>query len=227
MQIKKIALLLLMMLSVTVNVFAAGPLEQETGSISVTMQHDGKAVAGGTLTAYHVARPMWQDDDYVFVYTQEFIHCDLPIANLNDDETVYQFADFVADNRIEGHEKSVDANGRVCFDELPLGLYLVVQQQPAEGYYGASPFLITVPVEAQDGWNYDVDASPKVEVYKEPEPTTPTTPSTPGTPSRPPSTPNIPQTGQLKWPIPVLSIAGLLLFVLGWVLCFRKKEEKR
>ena len=242
MQIRKFALLLLMVISMMVNVFAAGPLNQETGSISVTMQHDGEAVPGGSLTAYHVAILALRDENYEFVFTQEFLNCELPLENLNDELTVYQCAEFAAENDIKGVTKNIDADGKVCFADLPIGLYLVVQTEAAEGYYAASPFLISIPVTQNDEWQFDVDASPKVEVNKEPtNPTTPNqpdnpdepgTPDSPGTPNKPgtpgkPGTPNIPQTGQLKWPIPVLSVAGLLLFILGWALCFRKREEKK
>ena len=33
------------------------------------------------------------------------------------------------------------------------------------------------------------------------------------------------QTGQLKWPIPILAGAGLLLFVGGWILYFKGKRK--
>lgn len=56
-------------------------------------------------------------------------------------------------------------------------------------------------------------------------PNTPDTPDNPNTPDNPdtPQTPGprLPQTGQLNWPIPVLSISGLLLLGAGWLL--RKK----
>lgn len=50
-------------------------------------------------------------------------------------------------------------------------------------------------------------------------PNSPDTPQNPGTPQTP--GPRLPQTGQLNWPIPVLSISGLLLLGAGWLL--RKK----
>lgn len=38
-----------------------------------------------------------------------------------------------------------------------------------------------------------------------------------------PSGPNLPQTGQLWWPVPVLTIIGLFLILIGWV---RRKESR-
>jgi len=34
----------------------------------------------------------------------------------------------------------------------------------------------------------------------------------------------LPQTGQLTWPIPVLTVAGMVLFALGWWLCFDNRK---
>ena len=45
------------------------------------------------------------------------------------------------------------------------------------------------------------------------------------TPPDSPSVPHIPQTGQLNWPVPVLTVGGLTLFTLGWVLYSRKDKD--
>lgn len=37
--------------------------------------------------------------------------------------------------------------------------------------------------------------------------------------------PKLPQTGQMNWPIPVMTVAGLALFIFGWYLCFGRKRE--
>jgi len=37
----------------------------------------------------------------------------------------------------------------------------------------------------------------------------------------------LPQTGQLTWPIPVLTVAGMVLFALGWWLCFDNRKGSR
>lgn len=41
----------------------------------------------------------------------------------------------------------------------------------------------------------------------------------------PPDDSKLPQTGTLNWPIPVLTVSGLLLVVLGWCLVSRKRES--
>ena len=70
----------------------------------------------------------------------------------------------------------------------------------------------------EDGhYRYDIDAAGKFKPT--PKPDTPDKPNTPGS--------HLPQTGQLNWPVPVLAGAGLVLFALGWWLCFgqRKRHE--
>ena len=38
--------------------------------------------------------------------------------------------------------------------------------------------------------------------------------------------PNLPQTGQLKWPVPVLLGSGIVFFLAGMEMCFgRRKTE--
>lgn len=49
--------------------------------------------------------------------------------------------------------------------------------------------------------------------------TTPTTPS----PSNPGGSTLI-QTGQLNWPVPVLAVAGVVLFLTGWVIYYRSRK---
>jgi hypothetical protein len=53
---------------------------------------------------------------------------------------------------------------------------------------------------------------------------TPDTSSTPGTTSSTPE--KIPQTGQLWWPVPILSAAGIVLVAIGWRLHVKKESDK-
>ena len=83
------------------------------------------------------------------------------------------------------------------------------------------PFLVSVPMEENGSYIYDVDASPKVELAKLPvEPSKPEQPELPGGSK-------LPQTGQLNWLIPLLVVSGLCLLSAGWLLLFGKRKSDR
>lgn len=73
---------------------------------------------------------------------------------------------------------------------------------------------------------YDVNATPKMSVStaKPSTPDTPTTPSESGTTTSTSNTSTLPQTGQLKWPIPVMEMLGLILLLCGFFLRSGKED---
>ena len=79
---------------------------------------------------------------------------------------------------------------------------------------------MSLPQWQNDGYVYDLTASPKVPLV--PEPTEPTVPTEPTDPTDP----WLPQTGQLNWPIPLMAVSGLALFMAGCILCFGRKKER-
>lgn len=60
-------------------------------------------------------------------------------------------------------ELTTDAEGKVAFTDLPLGIYLVEETKAPDGIVAGAPFIVSVPMvnEASDAWNYDVVAYPK------------------------------------------------------------------
>lgn len=194
------------------------------GSIQITMRSGDSYVPGGNLTLYKVGDIYEDNGNYSFVLTDGFagsgeILDDIQSAQLADD-----LARYAERNSIVGTNKEVDQNANIAFTDLDLGLYLLVQEQAAEGYSNVSPFLVSVPMQENGAYVYDVDASPKVELEKVTEPDTPDTPpDTPDTPTNPGG--KLPQTGQLNWPIPVLVACGLGLFIIGWWMRFGGKKD--
>lgn len=187
------------------------PNLSKTGSLNITMRFDGEAVPGGTLTLYRVGEV---NGNYGFVPTGDFADCGYSLDKVNS-VTLAKALAHLAKN-FEGVTKTIGDNGKVTFDNLELGLYLLVQQTAAEGYNAAAPFLVTVPMFENGEYVYEVDASPKVELEKKPEVTPTPKPSDPN--------PNLPQTGQMNWPVPVLAISGVCLFTAGWLLRFKKSK---
>ncbi len=179
-----------------------------TGSITVSMCKNGTPVPGGTLTAYRVGQIHQEDGNYLFVLTEEFAASGLSLENPD----AQALAAYAKEQNIQGKTQSIDQEGIAEFQELELGLYLMVQAEPAPGYGAVAPFVVSLPYAKDGTYIYDVDAIPKVEL--EPEPTETTAPLEP----------TLPQTGQLNWPVPVLGVAGLTLLVLGIVL-YRKGKK--
>lgn len=221
------------------------------GSIHIVMRHGEKTVPGGTLTLYRVGAVHEDDGNYSFVLTDAFAGSGSSLEDIESAGLAKELADYAKAQGISGITQKIAKDGTVSFSDLEPGLYLLVQHSAAEGYYNADPFLVSVPMMEDGIYVYDVDASPKVELKKEPEtpeesetseetetpeePETPKEPEKPGipeTPANPGSPPaqeetelTLPQTGQLNWPIPVLVVMGLCLFSAGWVLRFGRKRD--
>lgn len=208
---------IVLVFSMTSVVFAHDvPDPSRRGSIQVVMHWGDTMVGGGTLMLYRVGAVQEDDGNYSFVPTGDFADWGEVFENIQAPELAEELKVYAMSKHLIGQQKTIAEDGQVIFDDLDLGLYLLVQYQAAPGYSEASPFLVSVPRIENGEYQYDVNASPKVELT--PEPSEPTTPPTEPDPS-------LPQTGQLNWPIPILATAGLVLFAAGWVLYSMQKKD--
>lgn len=226
---KRVCLLLLMViLSCSVNrtVFASGELPdlRRPGSISILMKNTdtGKIVPDGSLALCRVAEPVEQDGYFTFRFTDDFADCGLSLEDVESEKLASDLVLYAADREADKMIRSVGTDGRAVFTELEAGLYLIMQQTAAAGYSAVNPFLVSIPMQqAQgEGWLYDVDASPKAELKETQSP-----PQNTQT-AAPPSGTKLPQTGQLNWPVPVMAVAGMLFFALGWRMNSTKNGTK-
>ena len=211
---------IVLVFSMTSVVFAHDvPDPSRRGSIQVVMHWGDTMVGGGTLMLYRVGAVREDDGNYSFVPTGDFTDWGEAFENIQAPELAEELKAYAMSKHLIGQQKTIAEGGQVIFDDLDLGLYLLVQYQAAPGYSEASPFLVSVPRMENGEYQYDVNASPKVELT--PEPTEPSEPTTPPTEPEP----SLPQTGQLNWPIPILATAGLVLFAAGWVLYSMEKKD--
>lgn len=253
----------------------------KSGSVTVNILETGtgKSISGGSLTCYPVASLQKKGSVPSFVLTEDFKDTNVDIDTIGSMDSGAQklaasLADYVKKNQIKGTEKKVGSDGSVKFDELKLGVYLIVQTENAKGHDPVNAFLVTVPLWDGSALHYDVTANPKPgtadpvvtpapsvtpipsvtlaptptpsetvkptptpsESPKEsvsPSPTVTPSPSASVSPSptakttpspTPTSKQKLAQTGQLWWPVPVLLIIGLGVFLLGALV--RKKDEE-
>ena len=174
------------------------------GSVAISMSYRGQPIPGGTLTVLRVAE-----------VKSDFAECGIPAEEPESAELARELARMAGEKGLTGTTAAVDAGGRAKFEDLELGLYLVVQNEAAEGFKKINPFLVSVPLQEEGRYIYDVDTAPKNLPEPETKPTEPT----------PPPPPDLPQTGQTNWPIPVLTVAGLALVMAGLCLCLGEKRK--
>ena len=167
-----------------------------TGSIKVSLydSETSEAVGGGTLTLYRVAKVQKDNANLSFVYTNGFEDCGVELGDLSEGELAGRLAEKIAATA-ESTTVEISDLGTAEFGDL----YLVVQTTAAENYNVINPFLVSVPIQENGSYVYDVDALPKVgtAAKKTPEPPDkPDKPDTPDTPDKPdeenPNTPAAP-----------------------------------
>lgn len=154
---------------------AAGGVDlARTGSITVVLREGGEdreAVPDARITLYHAADVKTENGKLVYQYTPDFAPCGAALDDLNAEGLAEHLAGYAAREKLTGVTGTTGRDGRVTFEDLPMGLYLAVQKGRVSGYYTMVPFLITLPMMNGEGtgWLYDVEASPKVQ----PRPDTP------------------------------------------------------
>lgn len=167
-----------------------------TGSIKVSLydSETSEAVGGGTLTLYRVAKVKKENANLSFVYTNGFEDCGVELGDLSEGELAGRLAEKIAATA-ESTTVEINDLGAAEFGDLEVGLYLVVQTTAAENYNVINPFLVSVPIQENGSYVYDVDALPKVGTAAKKTPEPPDTPDTPDKPDTPdtPDTPDKPE----------------------------------
>ncbi|MBQ6877039.1 MAG: hypothetical protein IJO22_01385 [Oscillospiraceae bacterium] len=199
------------------------PDPDKKGSITIKMEYRDKAVPGGTLTIYKVADVAEKDGDYFYTYTEDFKDCSVPLSEIGSSELANALARIAIEKRLAGRTERINHLGEVKFDNLEIGLYLVIQKESALGFNNVNPFLVSVPAYEDGKYIYDVNASPKVELEPD-EPKKPDEPEKPEKPEKPDD--KLPDTGLTNWPVPVMAVSGAVLLCVGIILHSAERKMK-
>ena len=218
------ALTMCLVLSVTgMAALAAGsemPDLSRKGSLSITFTCDGQPISDGNKVGIFKVADAVVDNGYKFVWNGEFAAAGAMPENLDavNGELADKLVNIAKDKRVTLYRNSqeLDEKGNVTFNDLEVGLYLVVHAKKVEitlsdkskVTYTINPFLVLVPQKEGEELTYDVVTNPKVS----PEKTT-----TPPPKKDVPPPKRVPQTGQLWWPVMALSLTGALFVAFGTI----------
>lgn len=138
---------------------ASGSLDaSQKGSIKVDIDATGK------MTLYQIAS--YHKDTNSFEATDLFADSGFDQDHLTADDAVaiLEFIQSLADtpSALKGQTKEIQ-NGSVQFTELPLGVYLLVHEG-SSGAPEALPFFVTIPMQQDGAYIYDVEAASKVRI---------------------------------------------------------------
>ncbi len=143
--------------------FAASATEgidfSKTGTIHIALE------SSGTISAYYVASIL-SNCEYEYVENCEESGIDLADLIEGDAESAQDMAEWCVDSDLVPVTVEISGNS-VTFDDLDLGLYIIIQEEAGEEYYPILPFAVTVPANVDGAYDYAVDATPKVETEVE------------------------------------------------------------
>lgn len=194
------------------------------GSLVIRMEYDGEPLDTGALALYRVGEIRIHDGNADFVLV-DALSGGPSLEKLDDPALAAHLAELAVQRELTPIRGEIEG-GKAEFAGLEPGLYVVTQRSrdASDGFDAIQPFLLSLPQWMEGTYVYDLTASPKVPLETEPtEPTRPTDPTEPTEPE--PEDPELPKTGQLNWPVPILTILGLSFFTAGWILCFHRRRD--
>lgn len=263
-----LVLALTLILAMSSTAMAAGKLNvdpvADKGSVSVTLvkKDSTTKVSGLNVTLYQVGSGKTENNNLVFELVDALASTRIKLngltaeANTNNAKVLKEAIDKLEEGAtVPTWTEKTNEAGVATFENLPVGVYLVVSGETAN-YKAIVPFLLQLPYTNADGdgWVLDVVSQPKVEGRPYYPPYNPPSdppeeeipeedPPTTNPPEYPPEYPTeyppeeeipdeepplaeLPQTGLLQWPIPVMAAAGLALMAIGAASERKQKAEQ-
>ena len=167
-----LAMLLMTVMCFTLFSFGASAVSVDRrGSITLTTldKETAEPLSGATFRIYFFASAYTVGDNIAYVYTDDFKDNGMELSEASDSYFPVHLKAYAEAKSIPYTEKTTDASGRVVFNNLPCGAYLVVPVGMKEGYLNPNPFIVKVPAKDDKSgeWLYNVDATPKIESDKE------------------------------------------------------------
>ena len=176
---------------------------------------NSKAVEDLRISVYQVSQ---QDEQGNLKFAVGFENCTLNVEDLSENN-LENLNDYAKANANPVFTEVTDSNGKFTLNNLEFGKYLFVQENKTDEIT-MQTMLISVP-ELMDGkkLTYEVTAKPKIvnkEIIDRNETQI----------TRVARDEQLPYTGVLNWPIPVIVIAGIVIFCIAWLKVYSTSKKK-
>ena len=170
---------------------------------------NSEPVEGLEVSVYQVSS---QDTNGNFILEEDFENCNIDINDLSE-ENLENLKNFAKENAETVFTKSTNEKGKFTLENLELGTYLFVQQNQTETII-MQTMIITIPeLTTENGLKYEITVKPKInEVAHGGEDI--------------PLEDELPSTGTLDWIVPILAIAGLVIFCIAWLKAYTTSKKK-
>lgn len=164
-KIKFLFISLVLFFGLTLTVSANTADLTKKGSVEITLKEGANnKIKDAKITLYHIANAKEKDNNLSFELSDN-LSCNVNLNDLTNTNLVNEISKCNIENTTK-YEGITNVNGVVKFDNLTLGLYLVVQTESALGYSNIDSFLVAMPKVEDNKWIYDIKAKPKTDIYK-------------------------------------------------------------
>ena len=145
--------------------------EGSAGSITLTTldKESKEPISGAVFRLYFFASGYTSSDGIAYTYNEDFKDNGMDMGDFSDEYLPIHLASYTEAKDIPYIEKASDVRGRVVFDNLATGAYLIVPVGIEDGYLNPKAFIVAVPMkdEAENKWIYNINATPKIESDKD------------------------------------------------------------
>lgn len=171
---RKIKYLIITLLMLIVNVSNPLAIEKnivdfsEKGEVTITLMESTESIPleNVSITIYQIALATEKNHQLTFNYVEELSNCNVSLSDLSIPDLAKDITKCLENKHLVTYEQTTDKSGKATFFNLELGLYLVSQTSSLTGYSTFENFLVMIPEEVDNMWQYSVIALPKTEIIK-------------------------------------------------------------
>lgn len=141
---------------------------EKTGTIELTLKESTEQtpIKDLEITIIEIASATSENHNLVFTYHENIENCEVDLSNLSNEDSVYELEKCIKNIELPTQTKLTDTEGKVLFDELRLGIYLVKQTNELNEYSNIDSFLVMIPKVEDNTWDYDIKAKPKTDIIR-------------------------------------------------------------